>query len=91
MFSAAEIALAVTAAVIISPIAWIPYWVLLLPAVAAIAATRRLGLDAVVIAFGLLVTGVAAWRRDAPGFETLAAALLVAVALGAELADRRRV
>jgi hypothetical protein len=34
---------------------------------------------------------VAAWRRDAPGFETLAAALLVAVALGAELADRRRV
>lgn len=90
-FSAAEIGLAVTAAVVISPIAWIPYWVLLAPAVATIAAAGRPALDTVVLVFGLLVTGVAALRRDTPGLETLSAALLLTVAHAAHLLSRRRV
>lgn len=90
-FDAAEMALAVAAAVVISPIAWIPYWVLLLPAAAALATTGRAALDATVIVFGVLVTGVTAMRRDAPGPETLVAALILTAVLARQLTARRPV
>jgi alpha-1,2-mannosyltransferase len=90
-FAAAEAALAGTMAVVLSPIAWIPYWVLLLPAVASLAASGRPVLDAVVFAFGLLVTGMAVFQREAPGLETLIAALLLSATLATHLLARRRV
>jgi len=89
-----ELALTLAVAVVLSPIAWIPYWVLMFPVLLVLAGRGLMGERPATVVFviaAMLVSVVSVWRRDTPGYEHLYAAVLVIAAVSAGLARARDV
>lgn len=83
-----ELALTLAVAVVLSPIAWIPYWVLTFPVLLVLAGRALLGERPAIVVFviaAMLISVVPVWRRDTPGYELLYAAVVVIAVVFAEL------
>lgn len=87
-----ELALVLVAAILTSPIAWIFYSLLAMPALAALGKDGVKGDRASLVAAlaaGALMTPLAAWRRNTPGPECLVASLIIMAALARSLLRTR--